>query len=317
MFFIVHAGTPYLQRSLLKNTIPSRFPWSSEPSQSSITREQRLTKRENTKASNSSTEPCPKTKCAAIIPDLPNVLFIANNNLNEGPVEVIETPETTEQEVFDSDVVTETEQPMHISRSTQTKYCTNYSAHQFRNDPKGMVHFTGLETYNKFLYVLDTLGSGSSKLKYRYFQVEGMSVQDQFFLTLIKLRRHTPDIELGYNFGVSSHFVSNVWVTWVNFMYMQWGELGMWPDKDLVEYVMRSDKFQSSKNLVEDKKLGDQKIASIRSHKEIISGVERTFKILGEPMSVTETKLATRIVNVCFMLHNFRSVIVGENDMYE
>jgi len=236
---------------------------------------------------------------------------------------------------------------------------------------------------------------------------------------MIKLRLHTPDFELSRMFDVSEFSVGNIFVTWVNFMSLQWHEIDIWPSRDLVSYFMPTDfwkKFPSTRiiidgmecpikkpagpvaqqasfstyknrntvkvvvgstpggllshipqsfggsasdrqliersNLVDkcdphdsvmaDKGfnvqdifamkdisvniptfmtgknrlpglsvLRDRKIASKRVHIERIIGLAKTYKILQQPMNVTESALASEIIFVCCMMCNFRNCIIS------
>ena len=54
-----------------------------------------------------------------------------------------------------------------------------YGAREFDDDT---IHFyTGLETYNKFCMVLQTLGPTVNSLNYYYKIIPQLSVEDQFF----------------------------------------------------------------------------------------------------------------------------------------
>ena len=55
----------------------------------------------------------------------------------------------------------------------------------------------------------------------------------------------------------------------------------------------------------------DRKIANKRVHIGRIIGLAKTYKILTEPMTSTETKMATEIMYICFMLCNLRPCIVS------
>jgi hypothetical protein len=57
----------------------------------------------------------------------------------------------------------------------------------------------------------------------------------------------------------------------------------------------------------------DRKIVSKRVHIERVIGLAKTYKILTEPMTSIETKLATEIIYICFMLCNFRPCIVSSD----
>ena len=78
----------------------------------------------------------------------------------------------------------------------QTCSYAPYCVKNFVNDPAGIHFYTGLESYEKFSFVLYTLGPSANNLKYMYAQSYKLSVEDQFFLTLIKLRRHSQSFEL-------------------------------------------------------------------------------------------------------------------------
>jgi hypothetical protein len=69
--------------------------------------------------------------------------------------------------------------------------------------------------------------------------------------------------------------------------------------------------FFRKKNRMSSKAvLQDRKISSKRVHIERLIGLAKTYRILIEPMNVSETLLASDIIFVCFMLCNFRSCIV-------
>ncbi|XP_022823099.1 uncharacterized protein LOC111354063 [Spodoptera litura] len=89
-------------------------------------------------------------------------------------------------------------------------------------DHETVHYYTGLETSTKFSLVLSTLVPMANHLKYRWSQVICLSVEDQFLMLLIKLRRNTTDFELSKIFCVSTTEVSNIIVTWINFVNDVW-----------------------------------------------------------------------------------------------
>ena len=117
-------------------------------------------------------------------------------------------------------------------QTDSTSVCQLYSAKKFDDDN---IHFyTGLESYEKFRMVLDTLDPAAHALVYYYGVDPPISVEDQFFLTLIKLRTHPTNKELGILFCLNEKQVSNVFITWINFMCCQWEEIEWWPSRELV-----------------------------------------------------------------------------------
>ena len=75
-----------------------------------------------------------------------------------------------------------------MSQDTTQTYV--FCRHLF-NDDTGMPFCTGLESDTKSMFVLRTPGPAAYCLKYIYFQVDSVSVENHLFMTLMKLRRYT------------------------------------------------------------------------------------------------------------------------------
>ena len=117
-----------------------------------------------------------------------------------------------------------------------------------------MHFYTGLENYEKFCFVLFTLGPAAYELRYYHGVKPVISVEDQFFCTLIKLREHKTNFETSRMFGISEATVTNIFVTWINFMAYQWGEIDWWPSGDMVKFYSPTDfrlKFPSTRVIVD------------------------------------------------------------------
>lgn len=142
-----------------------------------------------------------------------------------------------------------------MNSSTQTEVLHNpFAVDRFMFDNDAIHYYTGLDNYSKFSYVLSTLGPAAYRLRYYQFAVHKLPVPDQFFMTLIKLRRHTPDFELSRMFAISERYVSNIFITWINFMSLQWRQLNIFPSRDLINFYMPSDfkrQFPSTRVIVD------------------------------------------------------------------
>ena len=89
--------------------------------------------------------------------------------------------------------------------------------------------------------MLDTLGPAAYNLNYFSGVLPNICVQDQFFLTRIKLRRHVTNFELNQLFRLTEGAVTSVFVTWINFMFYQWGEINCWPSRETVHFFAPTD----------------------------------------------------------------------------
>ncbi len=134
----------------------------------------------------------------------------------------------------------------HCDAQTQTatdqsKSKAIFTVQLFVDDPEAIHFYTGLKDYSTFKFVLSTLGPAVDCLTYYSGAVPPLDVEDQFFLTLVKLREHKVNFELSRLFGLTISGVTNVFVTWVNFLYAQWGEVCWWPSRSDVSFYAPTD----------------------------------------------------------------------------
>jgi len=113
-----------------------------------------------------------------------------------------------------------------------------YGINDFKDNPAAIKYFTGLESYEKFIFVFQSLRTDLFEVPYRNHKVKNVTLKNQFFLTLWKLRRNTPDFELGMHFGISQTTASNVFASFVLFMAKQWGKIDIWLSRSLTDYFM-------------------------------------------------------------------------------
>ncbi|XP_041971329.1 uncharacterized protein LOC121727505 isoform X2 [Aricia agestis] len=127
----------------------------------------------------------------------------------------------------------------HSTKSTQVDQEYIYgSIKRFTDDDKSIQFYTGFESYKKFQFVFATLSPMAHKIKYYYSNVINLSVEDQFFLTMMKLRQNKCNFELSKFFNISETTVTNIFITWANFIHQLWSRLNIWPSKKLVKYYM-------------------------------------------------------------------------------
>lgn len=128
----------------------------------------------------------------------------------------------------------------HLAKNQKQRYAIK----DLEDDPSAILEFTGLENYYKFQTVFMSLGKN---IKINYLGNTGhskLTLQDQFFLTLWKLRKYPTDKELSLHFEANVKQVNNIFKSWIIFMSGQWSQIDLWPSKELVQYYM-PDNFKS------------------------------------------------------------------------
>ena len=216
--YVMHgmlSGTPRTKRTLKKNVVPSVFTWSKEPSSCAKIRTARATLRMSVDEEEASSFVC------------------------DPALDVQEIVIDDSQSGVDEEATVEFSLPVH--NTSQTPPLSKVSIEGMTDDPKTLQYFTGLDSYRHFRYVMQSLGPGAYHVEYRWRSPQKISVENQLLLKIIKLRLHEPNQELAFLFGVSEFRASNIFVTWINFMYCSWKELDIWPSRELVDENMPSD----------------------------------------------------------------------------
>ena len=234
-------------KRLKNDAVPSVFPWTSSCSPSAKLRSKRIKRRSEVK----NTVPQPPVESSGSDAnfitdpdeDVVNEIYIAE------PCEDVEMTEISNE---GCDETTTESVSCHIS--TQTLSWPSLCVEKIETDPAGMLFYTGLQTYSDFKFVLSTLGPAAYELNYMYYRSDQLSVENQFFLTLIKLRQHKTNFELSRLFDISETAVVNIWVTWINFMALQWQEIDIWPERDTVRFFCPRDfklKFPQTRVIID------------------------------------------------------------------
>lgn len=124
--------------------------------------------------------------------------------------------------------------------------------HQF--DSKTFNFFTGLEDYGLFRIIFDNFGPVVNELNYYYGTVPFLSAEDQFYFTMMKLRLAKSNFELSALFVIPEKECTNIFVTWMNFLYNEFKEINFWPSRELVSFYAPTDfkkKFPSTRVVID------------------------------------------------------------------
>jgi hypothetical protein len=76
------------------------------------------------------------------------------------------------------------------STCTQTSTWPSLCVEKFIYDPPGIMFYTGLQTYEVFIFVLATLGNAVYELNYLYYRSEQLSVENQILASSQGIQSH-------------------------------------------------------------------------------------------------------------------------------
>ena len=132
---------------------------------------------------------------------------------------------------------------------------------------KMVAFYTGFPTYSLLESCFDFLGPAVHHLSYNPrddencenpLQIGGrphaLPPLEEFFLVLVRLRLGLFEQDLAYRFGISQSTVSRVINTWINFMFLQFQQVPLWPSRDVVQSYMPQifkDKYPSTRVIID------------------------------------------------------------------
>ena len=78
-----------------------------------------------------------------------------------------------------------------------------------------------------------------------------LAVEDEFLLVLMKLRLGLTNLDLAIRFRVSEATVSNIFITWLNFLYIRLGALKVWPHRRVIlDNMLKKFKEEHPNNII-------------------------------------------------------------------
>lgn len=131
-----------------------------------------------------------------------------------------------------------------------------FGLERFNKDPNMINFYTGFKNYETLKAVYSALtptastmirwtqvqrqGADLEKVKKTTFssEVHPISLIDEFFLFLCRVRHGFPEQDLAVRFGVSQASVSRILITWSNYLYAMLGSLPIWPSRSVVNENM-------------------------------------------------------------------------------
>ncbi|XP_050417526.1 uncharacterized protein LOC126830968 [Patella vulgata] len=138
--------------------------------------------------------------------------------------------------------------------ATQVDMSMRFCARKYMLSSEKFLYYTGLESYDAFMCLFYSFGPVVDELRYFYGTKPKMSTEDQFFLTLVKLRLGRSNFELSDTFEICEKELMNIFITWINFMYFHFKEINWWPSKDLVKFYSPADfksKFPTTRVVID------------------------------------------------------------------
>ena len=107
---------------------------------------------------------------------------------------------------------------------------------------------------------------------------------DEFFIVLCRLRRGFSEKHLAHLYGVAQSTVSRIFVPWINYMYLKFGQICIWPSKEVVQATMPADfkeKFPTTRVIIDCTEVRCEMPSSLLLNSELFSSYKNHVTLKG------------------------------------
>ena len=108
--------------------------------------------------------------------------------------------------------------------------------------------------------------------------------REEFFLTLCRLRQGFPEQHTAHLFGIHLSTVSRIINTWINFMYLKFSPIPLWPSRDMVNSTMPDDfhaKYPSTRVIIDCTEVKCQAPSSLFLNSKLYSSYKNHTTLKG------------------------------------
>ena len=113
---------------------------------------------------------------------------------------------------------------------------------------------------------------------------------DEFFIVLCRLRRGFSEKHLAHLYGVAQSTVSRIFVPWINYMYLKFGQICIWPSKEVVQATMPTDfkeKFPTTRVIIDCTEVRCEMPSSLLLNSELFSSYKNHVTLKGLVSAIT------------------------------
>lgn len=181
-----------------------------------------------------------------------------------------------------------------------------FTVDNFTSD-EDITFYTGFPSYDVFMATYNYLNPGqngenirfwrsvSNDVDPEYYETEPelgvgpgrprtLNAKEEFFLVMCRLRQGFPERHLGHLFDISQSTVSRIVISWVNFMYLRFGQLNIWPSRKVVNDNMPQDfkgKYPNTRAIIDCTEIKCQMPSSLLLNSELFSSYKNHTTLKG------------------------------------
>ena len=107
---------------------------------------------------------------------------------------------------------------------------------------------------------------------------------EEFFMVMCRLRRGFALQHLSHLFGVATSTVSRIFTAWVNFMYLKFAQINIWPSREVITKTMPEvfkDKYPSTRVIIDCTEVKCEMPSSLLLNTELFSSYKNHTTLKG------------------------------------
>ena len=106
-----------------------------------------------------------------------------------------------------------------------------------------------------------------------------LSMLNEFFMVLTRKRLGLFELDMAHRFDFHVSTVNRICSSWINFMYLKFGYLSIWPKRDSVDKAMPQsfkDKYPQTRVIIDATEIKCQMPSSLALHRETYSSYKKS-----------------------------------------
>ena len=111
-----------------------------------------------------------------------------------------------------------------------------------------------------------------------------LEAREEFFLVLCRLRRGFAEKHLAQLFHISQSTVSRIFLSWINYLYLKFGQVSIWANKEVVRATMPDsfkDKYSSTRVIIDCTEIRCQMPSSLLLNSKLFSSYKNHVTLKG------------------------------------
>lgn len=176
------------------------------------------------------------------------------------------------------------EMKKNLQKTTQTLCIESICDSPIKDSFKYYTGFVFVQFMCIFKFLIPNKLECPISFKVNMSSIQNMKLEDQFLLTMIKLRLNLDFMHLGHLFNISNTDAGRLFRTWINYMYFRFGSVSIWPDREILKAKMPpkfKEDFPDTMVILDGTEIKTERPSSLRTQSQCYSDYKSATTLKG------------------------------------